>query len=82
MVRDAVMVLQRHNGNNTRLAGFVTVHANDEMVDEETQEQLLDFLEARLPAYMVPSTLTILDTMPINQNGKVDRKMLEQRINT
>ncbi|EAT82752.2 hypothetical protein SNOG_09487 [Parastagonospora nodorum SN15] len=82
MVRDAVMVLQRHNGNNTRLAGFVTVHANDEMVDEETQEQLLDFLEARLPVYMVPSTLTILDTMPINQNGKVDRKMLEQRINT
>ncbi|KAH5487204.1 hypothetical protein HBI52_239270 [Parastagonospora nodorum] len=82
MVRDAVMVLQRHNGNNTRLAGFVTVHVNDEMVDEETQEQLLDFLEARLPAYMVPSTLTILDTMPINQNGKVDRKMLEQRINT
>ncbi|KAK1916443.1 hypothetical protein P3342_004262 [Pyrenophora teres f. teres] len=29
---------------------------------------------------MVPQTLTILDAMPVNQNDKVDRKALEQRI--
>ncbi|KAK1914119.1 hypothetical protein P3342_007365 [Pyrenophora teres f. teres] len=32
--------------------------------------------------YMVPQTLAILDAMPVNQNGKVDRKALEQQIDT
>ncbi|KAK1914286.1 hypothetical protein P3342_007532 [Pyrenophora teres f. teres] len=39
-------------------------------------------LEAQLPTYMVPQTLAILDAMPVNQNGKVDRKALEQQIDT
>ena len=33
-------------------------------------------LKTRLPEYMIPSTITQLDTMPLNSNGKVDRKAL------
>ncbi|KAL7780527.1 hypothetical protein CFE70_010551 [Pyrenophora teres f. teres 0-1] len=49
---------------------------------QKTQQRLLEMLEAQLPTYMVPQTLAILDAMPVNQNGKVDRKALEQQIDT
>ncbi|KAF2463679.1 acetyl-CoA synthetase-like protein [Lindgomyces ingoldianus] len=46
---------------------------------QKTQQQLYDMLEAQLPAYMVPQTISILEAMPVNQNGKVDRKILARR---
>ncbi|KAL7780538.1 hypothetical protein CFE70_010562 [Pyrenophora teres f. teres 0-1] len=49
---------------------------------QNTQRRLVEMLEAQLPTYMVPQTLAILDAMPVNQNGKVDRKALEQQIDT
>ena len=33
-------------------------------------------LEKYIPAYMMPKTIKIIDKLPINQNGKVDRKAL------
>jgi|GEM_PF-4229367 len=39
-------------------------------------DELKKFASARLPSYMVPDTLTLLDTLPLNPNGKIDRKAL------
>ncbi|HEY1272057.1 MAG TPA: phosphopantetheine-binding protein, partial [Terriglobales bacterium] len=41
-----------------------------------TPEQLKQALRQHLPEYMVPSALVILDKLPLNANGKVDRKAL------
>jgi amino acid adenylation domain-containing protein/FkbM family methyltransferase len=41
-------------------------------------EELRRWLEARVPAYMVPTAIVELDSMPVTGNGKVDRKALEQ----
>jgi len=38
--------------------------------------QLREFLRDRLPEYMIPSDYTVLDTMPLTSNGKMDRKAL------
>ncbi|CAE7020055.1 destruxin synthetase [Pyrenophora teres f. teres] len=93
-VREVVAVLQQHDGSEARLAGFVTVHEDAEIADEQDVEswksrhlysikqRLTELLEAQLPAYMVPQTITILDAMPVNPNGKVDRKALEQQADT
>ncbi|HEY0638938.1 MAG TPA: amino acid adenylation domain-containing protein [Pseudonocardiaceae bacterium] len=38
--------------------------------------ELLDHLARRLPAYLVPGTVVPIDAVPLNANGKVDRKQL------
>ncbi len=35
-------------------------------------------LEKRIPGYMIPRTIVALDRLPINQNGKIDRKALAE----
>jgi amino acid adenylation domain-containing protein len=81
------------NGENRRLFRFPTEHTDRpphtlsskplrQRMLKKTQQQLLAMLQAQLPAYMVPQAITVLDAMPVTQNGKVDRKALEQRVQT
>lgn len=71
-VRQAVVVT-RTSGSGKQLVAFVD-RANG---DELSQGALQDFLAGRLPGYMVPSRIVILDRLPLTGNGKVDRRQLE-----
>ncbi|WP_395367084.1 amino acid adenylation domain-containing protein [Streptomyces sp. YH02] len=63
-VNEAVVIVR--DGN---LAGYVTPGTVDVV-------QLRTRLAARLPDYMVPTTLTVLDELPLTNNGKIDRVAL------
>ncbi len=69
-VREAVVVV-RQEEHSAALAAYVV--AVNEAV---TPEALRDALHARLPAYLVPSTFTLLADLPRTANGKVDRQAL------
>ena len=44
-----------------------------------TPADLRAHLEARLPDYMTPSAITIVDRLPMTAHGKVDRRLLAQQ---
>ncbi|EAW25548.1 putative nonribosomal peptide synthase [Aspergillus fischeri NRRL 181] len=46
---------------------------------QKIEKELAMYLRARLPSYMVPKMIRVLDRMPINNNGKVDRLALARR---
>jgi acyl carrier protein len=37
---------------------------------------LRQFLQAKLPEYMMPSSFMVLETLPLTPNGKIDRRAL------
>jgi acyl carrier protein len=41
-----------------------------------TSAQLRSHLKERLPEYMIPSTFIMLESLPLNANGKIDRRAL------
>lgn len=52
--------------------GIVAFIAGIDFQPEEVREAL----GKRMPAYMVPATIRTIDALPMNNNGKVDRKVL------
>lgn len=43
---------------------------------QKAEDHLRTTLQIALPAYMIPARITILEKMPLNANGKVDRRAL------
>ncbi|WP_084531625.1 amino acid adenylation domain-containing protein [Nocardia miyunensis] len=60
------------NGYGDQLVGYVVPTAGS-TVDTAA---VLEHAATALPNYMVPATLTALDTMPLTSSGKLDRKRL------
>ncbi|MRW93443.1 AMP-binding protein, partial [Duganella sp. FT80W] len=71
-VSAAVVVALAAPGGSQMLAAYV---AGAPGAAPDAQE-LRAVLAAQLPDYMVPSSLTVLDALPLNANGKIDRKAL------
>jgi amino acid adenylation domain-containing protein len=71
-IREAVVVVREDIPSDQRLIAYVVC------VDDAVpgSDDLRSFLEEKLPDYMVPAVFIKVDTLPLNANGKVDRKAL------
>ena len=67
------VALAREDGAGGSLLVAYVVPAGHEV---PAASELRDYLNRRLPEYMVPSALVFLDDMPRSRNGKIDRKAL------
>ncbi|SIT38830.1 putative non-ribosomal peptide synthetase protein [Paraburkholderia ribeironis] len=72
---DAIVVATRAAGRRELVAAVVLTGGSTSGPDE-----LRGFLRQRLPDYMVPSTVHVLESLPLTANGKVDRKTLAERL--
>jgi amino acid adenylation domain-containing protein len=73
-VHSAAVALGGTTADARRLVGYVTLR--DPASTDEVLSEIRTHVQARLPAQLVPTMLVRLDAMPLNANGKVDRRAL------
>jgi acyl-coenzyme A synthetase/AMP-(fatty) acid ligase/acyl carrier protein len=72
-VAQAVATVVPGPGEDRQLAAYVRLAADGA---EPDADELREHLARRLPGYMVPAHLMILDRFPLNASGKVDKAAL------
>ncbi|MGB8506813.1 MAG: non-ribosomal peptide synthetase, partial [Pyrinomonadaceae bacterium] len=71
-VREAVVTVRESRVGEKQLAAYVVAAAGPVL----TARHLRDFLQERLPVYMLPHTFLFLEQLPLTPNGKIDRQRL------
>ena len=71
-VKDAAVKFWKQEDSGT-LAAYITLLENNR---EELIENLREYLADRLPFYMMPSVIMMLDELPLTPNGKCDYRAL------
>lgn len=72
-VEDAVVAGKKDQSGRDRLVAYIVPKTT-----AINMAALQPFLSQRLPAYMVPATYITLDSLPMNANGKLDRRALPE----
>ena len=70
LVRRSVVVAREDEAGGKRLIGYVVGEVS------ATAAELNRHVRERLPEYMVPRAILILEEMPVTASGKIDRKRL------
>ncbi|MEW2160000.1 amino acid adenylation domain-containing protein [Streptomyces sp. NPDC007189] len=71
-VAQAVVIARQAAGTGSHLVGYVVPSG------ETGADEIRRFVAGRLPEFMVPSALVILDRLPLMPNGKLDRAALPE----
>jgi acyl-coenzyme A synthetase/AMP-(fatty) acid ligase len=71
LVRQSVVMVSEDERGGKRLLGYVVGEAG------VTAAELKRHLREKLPEYMTPEAVVVLEGMPLTVNGKIDRKWLQ-----
>lgn len=71
-VREAAVITRGETAVDKRLAAYLVCRSNR----IPTATELREFLLTRLAAHTIPSDFVLLKSLPLNPNGKVDRRAL------
>ncbi|MCK4258180.1 MAG: amino acid adenylation domain-containing protein [Halanaerobiales bacterium] len=68
-----VIVIDRQSANGEKYLACYYISS-----EELSKEELRDYLAINLPEYMIPTSFTKLEQLPLTANGKLDRKALPE----
>jgi amino acid adenylation domain-containing protein len=71
-VQAAIAMLQSSDTDGQSLVAYIVPSQKP----APTTSELRSFLKAKLPEYMIPSAIAVLEALPLTPNGKVDRRAL------
>ncbi|NEW86076.1 amino acid adenylation domain-containing protein [Rhodopseudomonas sp. WA056] len=74
VLADAAVVLSSDRGDVKRIVAFLKPRSGDAGGDLEAG--VIRRLKDQLPVQAIPSTIRIVDELPLNKNGKIDRTKL------
>ncbi|MDP5016251.1 MAG: amino acid adenylation domain-containing protein, partial [Dolichospermum sp.] len=72
-IREAVVSAREDVSGGQRLVAYIVVNNQD-----FNSGELRNFLSSKLPDYMIPHTLMVMEKLPVLPNGKLDRKSLPE----
>ncbi|MCI0489790.1 MAG: amino acid adenylation domain-containing protein, partial [Blastocatellia bacterium] len=73
-VRESVAIARNQSAGDCRIVAYFTTDQSP----PPSSNELRAFLRRKLPDYMVPSSLVVLEAMPLSPNGKIDRRALPE----
>jgi len=77
-ITDCSVLVHNQDQGNASLAAFYIPKYNTGISNDSIKK----FLKKILPDYMVPAQLIQIDQMPLNSNGKLDKKVLCEMLNS
>ncbi len=79
LVKQARILAKETGKNNKQLVGYVALGEQlNEHDSSDLKQTLAQHISAHLPDYMVPSHFVLMEQMPLNKSGKVDRNKLPE----
>ena len=76
-VLQAETIALRRNGEVKKIVSLIQL-SSQSLSETDSKQKIIDFLTKCLPPYMIPSDFKFIERMPLNQNGKADKKELEK----
>jgi acyl-coenzyme A synthetase/AMP-(fatty) acid ligase len=73
-VGEAIVIVKEGAGGEKRLVAYVTSRTGQ----SPDLKEMVGLLKERLPDFMIPSDIVVLDGLPRTPNGKLDRKALPE----
>ncbi|RCJ30651.1 non-ribosomal peptide synthetase [Nostoc punctiforme NIES-2108] len=73
LVNSVTVIAREDQPGDKRLVGYIVPQEQ-----APTSSELRQFLQEKLPEYMIPSAFLILEVIPLTAHGKVDRQALPQ----
>jgi D-alanine--poly(phosphoribitol) ligase subunit 1 len=71
-INNASTIGLKVKGETKKIVSFYTSS------NELKKESILEFIQQKLPEYMIPSEIVFIDNIPLNTSDKVDKKELER----
>ncbi len=69
-VQDVVVIVREDTSGNKSLVAYIVTSS------DVTDNELRNYLKQKLPDYMIPAAIVLLESLPLTPNGKVDRRAL------
>lgn len=67
---------RQHGGTHAQSTKIELISNEQALVAKLDKEKVTQFMKSKLPNYMVPGHLLIVDTLPLSVSGKIDRKVV------
>ena len=74
---EGVIVVDKNEPENLKLRAFVLSNVN-----KDVTKNMQQYFQGKLPHYMCPASITIVNEFPLTENAKIDKALLKHFVDS